>query len=269
MRYVNYHITETGKYINCENHIITSNKYLKLDNQFNILQEKMFDLGFNGRRYIGVEDVRIFRDIETKQIIFTGTGYHENEQIGIVKGDYDIEKKHLIVNELKSSFSNSYCEKNWVFVDYKNSTHMIYSWNPLKICKLDENTNLLHLMETKNMPKIFSHVRGSSCGFKYNRIMKGIIENLEIVIEKFEIWFVLHLVSYECPRYYYHMIAVFDENMNLIRYSAPFKFEDDCIEYCLSIVVEDERVIMNYSVWDRTTKIAVYDKKYIETILKY
>ena len=61
-----------------------------------------------------------------------------------------------------------------------------------------------------------------------------------IDIEESEIWFVGHIVSYESPRHYYHVISVFDSHMNLLRYSAPFKFEGDPIEYCLSIVVEDE-----------------------------
>ena len=47
------------------------------------------------------------------------------------------------------------------------------------------------------------------------------------------------------------------------------KFEEDPIEYCLSIVVEHERVLINYSTWDRTTRIGVYDKKYIDSIVKY
>ena len=65
------------------------------------------------------------------------------------------------------------------------------------------------------------------------------------------------------------MIAVFDDSMKLLRYSAPFKFEGESIEYCLSIVVEDERILMNYSTWDRTTTIGVYDKKYIDSLIKY
>jgi hypothetical protein len=93
--------------------------------------------------------------------------------------------------------------------------------------------------------------------------------NIKIDIVESEIWFVNHLVSYESPRHYYHIISVFDSNMNLLRYSAPFKFEGEAIEYCLSIVVEDERVIINYSVWDRTTKIAIYDMDYINSLLKY
>jgi hypothetical protein len=119
------------------------------------------------------------------------------------------------------------------------------------------------------MPKIFSHVRGSSCGFKYSKQMTNNNGNIVITYVENEIWFVVHLVSYENPRHYYHMIVVFDDNMQLLRYSAPFKFEGEPIEYCLSIVVEDERVLLNYSTWDRTTKIGVYDKEYIEGLLKY
>jgi hypothetical protein len=88
-------------------------------------------------------------------------------------------------------------------------------------------------------------------------------------MEEIEYWFVVHIVSYEQPRHYYHMIVVFDDNLNLLRYSAPFKFEGDCIEYCLGIVVEDERIILSYSNWDRTTRLGIYDKKYIDSIIKY
>ena len=50
---------------------------------------------------------------------------------------------------------------------------------------------------------------------------------------------------------------------------GKFKMDDVCIEYSLSVVVEDERVLLNYSGWDRTTKIGVYDKKYIDSMIKY
>ena len=93
--------------------------------------------------------------------------------------------------------------------------------------------------------------------------------NIPITYEEIELWFVQHIVSYESPRQYYHIISVFDEKMNLLRYSAPFKFENESIEYSLSIVVEDNRVLINYSNWDRTTRIGVYDKEYIESLLKY
>jgi len=254
IRYVNYYIDSNGGYLNCDRYIISINKYVEFDNEMNVISEKMMELKFEDRRYIGIEDVRIFNDIETNELLFIGTGFHQSNQIGIVSGKYDIENSIMNYREIYPNFNNSSCEKNWVFMNYKDSTHVVYDWHPLRICKMNENDNDLSIVETRETPKIFSHIRGSSCGFTY----------LNKDGNK-EIWFVSHIVSYESPRQYYHIIIVFDSNMNLLRYSAPFKFEKDPIEYCLSIIVEDERVLMNYSTWDRTTRIGVYDKKYIDS----
>ena len=255
IRAVNYRIDDRGCYHDCDVHIISVNKMVVLSNNFEILNEKLFDLDFCDRRYIGVEDMKIFNDVTTNELTYIGTGYHSNNKIGIVTGKYDLLKDNLSpVVEITSSFNNNSCEKNWVFVDYLNSTHIIYKWFPLQICKLDNVTNSISVVETKqNMPRIFSHTRGSTCGFKYNN----------------ELWFVVHLVSYEEPRHYYHLLAVFNENMDLMRYSAPFKFEGEPIEYSLGLVVEDSRVLITYSVWDRTTKLAVYEKSYVDNLLKY
>ena len=270
VRYVNYHINDSGNYLNCDKYIISVNKYIEFDKNLNVKLEKWMDLKFDNRRYIGIEDIKIFHDIETEDLLFIGTGYHKNEQIGIVSGKYDVENIQLNSNELKTDFNNSSCEKNWTYVNYKNSTHIIYDWHPLKICKLNNETNILSLVDKREMPKIFSRIRGSTCGFNYvKKIGENNNGNITIDISESEIWFVTHIVSYENPRHYYHVIVVFDSDMNLLRYSAPFKFEGEPIEYCLSILVEDERVLINYSTWDRTTRIGVYDKKYIDSIVKY
>jgi len=270
VRYVNYNIDSNGKYHNCKNHIITINKLVELDSNLNILSEKTLEVTFNNRLYIGIEDVRIFNDVESNNIIFIGTGFHENNQIGIVNGIYDLNLLKLNQIEINPNFTKSDCEKNWVFVNYNDSTHIIYNWFPIKICKMNDLKNELSLMETRETPSIFSKIRGSSNGFKYSqKIESPTNENISIDIFQEEIWFVQHLVSYESPRHYYHIISVFDTKMNLLRYSAPFKFEGEPIEYCLSIIVEDERVLINYSTWDRTTRVGIYDKKYIDSIVKY
>jgi tetratricopeptide (TPR) repeat protein len=269
IRYVNYLINEGGGYLNCDKHIITVNKFVELNNDFKVTKEDWLEVEFDGRRYIGVEDVRIYQDKYKDKLIYIGTGYHQSNNIGIVSGEYNLNSKKLQVNELKQNFRSSNCEKNWVFVDYKNDNCIIYDWYPLKICKLNEN-NTITVSETKDMPKLFSKVRGSTCGFNYiKKIDENSNGNIKISIEETEIWFVGHIVSYENPRHYYHIISVFDSDMNLIRYSAPFKFEGEPIEYCLSIIVEDNRVLINYSTWDRTTRIGVYDKNYIDSIVKY
>jgi len=276
IRYVNYYITETGRYINCEKNIITANKFVELNKDFKVVNIKCFDIDFDGRQYIGTEDVKIFNDVGSDDILFIGTGLHQNNFLGVVSGNYNISPANDIPNsnklvpvEITQKFNQSQCEKNWVYVDYNNSTHIIYKWHPLQICKLNEGNKNLEIVKNIEMPKIFSHARGSTCGFKYSKKMTNNNGNIVITYEENEIWFVLHLVSYENPRHYYHMIVVFDENMQLLRYSAPFKFEGEPIEYCLSVVVEDDNILMNFSSWDRTTKIGVYDKEYIEGLLKY
>ena len=273
VRYVNYNITNTGSYLDCDNHIITLNKYVELDNKLNIVSQKWIDYEFEERRYVGVEDVRIYNETQNnnKLLKMIGTGYHKNNTIGIVSGIYDKDSNTFLFNEVTPSFCNSDCEKNWVFVDYKKETHVIYKWFPLQICKIDETLNKLNIVTSKQMPNIFKNVRGSTCGYKYVKTINldENSSNITITMDEIEIWFVVHIVSYESPRHYYHMFVVFDENMNLLRYSAPFKFEGQPIEYCLSVVVEDERVLVNYSEWDKSTKIGVYDKKYIDSIIKY
>ena len=254
MRLVNYVIDGNGCYHNCDQHIITINKYFEMDNNFVVVKEKLIDIEYVDRRYIGIEDVRIFMTADDK-LQFIGTGFHKNNKIGIVAGKYEPfeENNVLVPNEINPSFTVSECEKNWVYVNVNNELCVVYNWFPLKLCKIDEAVGKLNIVKTIEMPPFFKHVRGSTNGFQY----------------KNEIWFIGHVVSYEQPRHYYHMFSVFDENMKLLRYSAPFKFDQHCIEYCLGLIVESDRVICTYSTWDRTTDIAVYDKKYIDTLIAY
>jgi glycosyltransferase involved in cell wall biosynthesis len=254
IRCVSYRIDSNGYYLDCEQ-VITANKFVELNNHFKIVNEQRFFVEDDRRLYLGVEDIRIYpNDTNDEVLEFIGTGYHKNNTIGIVYGTYDKESESLTHNEVKPSFTKSDCEKNWVNVVYKNKNHIIYKWRPLQICKINKETNLLELIESReNMPKIFKHVRGSTCGVTFEQ----------------KIWFILHIVSYEQPRHYYHMFAVFDLNMNLEKYSAPFKFEGEPIEYCIGLLVEKDRFVVPYSTWDRTTKLAIYDKSYIDSLTCY
>jgi tetratricopeptide (TPR) repeat protein len=253
IRYVNYYINDKGLYLDCGDHIISKNRYVELDSDLTITNSKWFDHnGDTNRRYVGIEDVRIYKDKHTDKMLFIGTGFLKDERIGIVNGLYDLTKNTLDTTEILSSFNNNSCEKNWVYTDYKDKTHIVYNWFPVQLCEIREDDHI-YIVAEKPMPSMFKRVRGSTCGFKYNN----------------ETWFVTHIVSYEQPRHYYHVIVVFDNDMNLLRYSAPFKFDSDPIEYCLGLVVNDNNVLMSYSTWDRTTRLGIYTKEYIESKLKY
>ena len=264
VRYVNYELIDDYKVYKYDNYILSINEYLELDRSFNIVNRKMIGQIFHDdRKYGGVEDVRIFNDIKEDKVIFIGVGLQSNNNIGILNGDYDIIKNdslyengeaYLSPKELKSSFNNNDCEKNWVYFYYKNEIHIIYSWGPLKICSINKENNTIEEVKKIEMPMIFNHIRGSSCGFRYNNE---------------ETWFIVHLVSYESPRCYYHLICVFDNEMKLLRYTAPFKFSEFCIEYSLGLIVEKDKIIITNSQVDSTTNISVYSKDYIEELLKY
>jgi GR25 family glycosyltransferase involved in LPS biosynthesis len=256
VRLVNYKYNDKGDYADWGEipNIVTMNKYIELSNDFEIQYEQLLEPVYASTRSIGIEDIRIFNHKDT--IYHIGTVFRPDKKVGICKGIYDIvNNPNLQSDIITAAFNmNSECEKNWVYFNYHDELRIIYNWFPLKICKInDDNHSLLELIEEKPMPNLFKYARGSTCGAEYNN----------------EIWFVIHIVSYETPRHYYHVIVIFDKNMNLLRYSAPFNFEGTCIEYCVGLIVEDSRVIMSYSTMDRTTKIGVYNKKYIDDLLIY
>jgi len=45
-----------------------------------------------------------------------------------------------------------------------------------------------------------------------------------------------------------------------VRHSKLFKFDDTKIEFCLGLVVEEDRIIITHSNWDRTAKLKVFDR---------
>ena len=248
IRVVNYYITENGSYIGCDDHIITENKCIQMDSSFNIISEKMIPSpSLRTQRYIGVEDVRIFEQ-KDGSIRFTGT--HLDKELSMCYGTYTTDNELIptTINPIFFPSTDRQVEKNWVYI---NDNEMIYKWYPLTIC--NHSSNSLTKIRELQMPKIFKRIRGSTNGSQWDN----------------EIWFITHIVSYEQPRHYYHMMVVFNSDMTkLLRYSTPFKFtNNNCIEYCLGLVVEKNRVLISYSTMDRTSHIAVYEKKYIKTKL--
>jgi hypothetical protein len=52
--------------------------------------------------------------------------------------------------------------------------------------------------------------------------------------------------------------------MKINRWSNLFKYEGEKIEYSLGLIVEETRIIVSYSKWDREPTIGVYDKFKVE-----
>lgn len=243
IRYVNYYINNNGNYSSVDN-IISINRKIVLSENFTILEEKYLDFNLNNRKYEGIEDIKLL-EIDNK-ILFCGTCFKKNKNIGVAIGEYNKELKYIELNKNPEFF----CEKNWVFLPCGKK--MIYKWFPLQI-GIIENDNL-NIIKEINMPNIFKEVRGSTNGFLFDN----------------EIWFIVHLnhdYNYiNEPRIYYHMLVKFDINMNLLSLTCPFKFSDNAIEFVCGLIIEQDKIIISHSIWDRESYIKIFDKKYIESL---
>ena len=248
VRLVNYKVNSDGSYGLQHGLVSTLNKCILYDKDFNATTETILDKDKSGHRpagwasdLAGVEDVKLC--IYDKQIWYTGTKCHSNNKIGCVYGLYD-QNNAQGLNPIELTMIDKNCEKNWVFIP-GDDMQMVYKWRPLQIGKKEENT--LSITKTSPMPKLFEMARGSTNGFPYQD----------------EIWFVVHFVHQwkSEPRFYYHAVVIFDEDMNFKQCTYPFKFSKKPIEYCLGLVVEDDRIIFSHSVYDDDAQLKIVHKR--------
>ena len=244
IRLVNYRIKPDGSYI-VGNIISTTNKLIVLDKQFNLVGKETIytDIGHGrriaGRDYTlhGVEDIRIVE--RSGRLMFTGTTCNSDNKIGMSMGEYKNDPSILEFEMLSS------CEKNWVLIPGRDTLQIIYNWYPLCIKEVDTETGKTKDVDTKHMPSLFKHVRGSTNGIIYGN----------------HIYFFSHIVLHGNPRKYIGIVSKFDLDMNFVGNSYPFKLSKSSIEYCLGMIIEDERIIFSYSENDGSSKVAVIDRK--------
>jgi len=257
VRYVNYKIKPDGGYhvLHPDEKICTRNLQVTLNRSDLTIAEKSDDVfpeipSPESMRYDGVEDVRLHLNPD-KTVGFLGTVQDPStKNLTVGKGVY----KDTLTSTALSSPNGRGCEKNWQMIP--GTEKMVYDWSPLTILTpTDPATNPekpynLEITDAK-VPGFMKQVRGSSPGFQVGN----------------EIWYVCHVVSYESPRNYYHLIVALDATTyTLKRNTHLFTFEGEAIEYCLGLIVEPSNVLFSYSTWDRTTKIMEIPREKIEAL---
>jgi glycosyltransferase involved in cell wall biosynthesis len=254
VRYVNYHLDKahgTYSYRHDDQKIITLNKTLFLDSEFNTVKEHWMDkVHREDIRYLGVEDVKVFG--HQGELFFMGTVQDEQDRPRVGGGAYNV-RSDVLVPAVWPSPTNANCEKNWVYFHQNGHLKVVYGWSPLTVGTV-ENGFFQATKKVKDVPGFFRDVRGSSNGVAVTG-KDG----------KREIWFLVHYVAYSTPRNYYHAIIVLDElTLEVKRHSCLFKFEGEKIEYALGLVVEADRILVSYSTWDASSALAVYDRAALE-----
>lgn len=254
VRYVNYKIKPDGGYhvLHPDEKICTRNLQVILNRSDLSISEKS-DAVFpeisseSSMRYDGVEDVRLHLNPD-KTVGFLGTVQDPtSKNLTVGKGLY----KDTLENTPLPSPNGRGCEKNWQMIP--NTDKIVYDWSPLTVIapsSSDSKTFSTILTDT-SVPGFMKQVRGSSPGVQVGN----------------EIWYVCHVVSYESPRNYYHLIVSLDaETYKFKRNTHLFTFEGEAIEYCLGLNVDSSNVLFSYSTWDRTTKIMEVPREKIEVL---
>jgi mannosyltransferase OCH1-like enzyme len=272
IRWINYNYNEDGSKKNIPKLWLSANSRLIVDASFNKISDEIFlkenYIEQTNYTFIGLEDIRIFKFND--DYYYIATYFDKNRNVpSICSGIYNIEtdsynlKKNIILPKMYDLNRIRICEKNWSFVNYNNELCIVYYWFPLQIGKINYETNEMKIIEIKyNIPDFFKEARGSTCGTTNDN----------------EIWFLLHKTQNAKRIYkkksttysnYQHFFAVFDLDMNLIRYSELFKFEDAKIEFCIGMIIKNNEIILSYSALDTKSVIATYDIEYINNNLKW
>ena len=263
-RIVNYFINEDGSYKNLDenNTIITKNIISVFDiTNEEWTKEKEFELEYNTKQdgiYVGLEDVRLLSN--SMGVCFNANRGISYGKIMIETGTIDINSQK-VSSSLVSKNNQQAVEKNWVlFNTTTEKVKVIYNWFPLIIGEYvqdkDTTTDINTSFFTTNVietPNIFKLLRGSTNGVTINN----------------ELWFITHLVSHEKKRHYYHMFVVLDvDTFNVKRYSVPFTFEKQHIEYTLGFVFDKktDNFMIGYSTMDRTTNYIEVSKGNIDEL---
>jgi hypothetical protein len=145
-------------------------------------------------------------------------------------------------------------EKNWVlFEDGRSNLKCIYSWHPLVIGDIDNETGIFTVSNVLSTANIFNHFRGSTNGVNVDG----------------EIWFLCHVVSHENRRFYYHVMVALDKTtFKIKRYTPFFTFDKNPVEYTLGMVYKNSSLTIGYSLMDRETKYTVVPKKWFEQMFE-
>jgi len=252
IRYVNYRIDEKGNYIN-QSSIITRNAIAVLDISkpvWKIIQE--FELEYNKKyddMYVGLEDVRLM--VHNNSIL-----YNSNRGIQasmtVEHGEISLVNQSTIESKWPKTIEHNVTEKNWTLLPGDEIT-VVYHWKPDLI--LGHFIDDRFVEKQKNpVPPFFKELRGSTNG----------------IVIKDEIWIICHTVSYEDRRYYYHVMVVLDkETFNVKRYTTPFTFEGEKVEYTLGFVYLEntDEILIGYSLYDKCTKYILIGRTNFENMM--
>jgi tetratricopeptide (TPR) repeat protein len=242
VRFVNYWI-DNGEYKTkhgCD--VQTQNAYMNIET--GELLKKMEDASVSLPRFPtnvkGLEDVRLYKFNGNLRFTTTSVREYEEGMVRVVDGQYNETLGTYSDVSVLNSPNDNPCEKNWLPIE--NTNKFIYRWFPLAIG--EKTGSSFNIIKNTPVPNIFSLFRGSAPPIRFNNNFMALV----------------HFGEYSKIRNYFHCFVELSEDLSVIRMSAPFVFEKNGIEYCVSFRNTEKSFVECYfSSMDCHPKKAIID----------
>jgi predicted GH43/DUF377 family glycosyl hydrolase len=257
-------------YLNPENDITltTTNFLCKLNPDLSVNYSAKIDMSKNNVTPIwefrGLEDGRLVKWNDKWYIIGVR---RDTNTIGSGRMEYSelkIDDDRKEVTEISRSRipgpvpDTWYCEKNWMpFID--KPYHFIRWANPMQVVKTDPINKTCEVVHQSE--------------FKLNGVDKELRGGSQIIPFKEGYLFITHEVDLwldEAGRkksFYKHRFAYMDKNYNIVRYTPPFGFMNNLIEFCCGLAEYNDDLLITFGVQDNAAYILRCPKKIVEDAL--
>ena len=256
-RFVNYCYNPNGTYNidHADNTLFSKNIRSYLDPEtflpicYGELLESSIQLKSKDCYSHGLEDLRLFEHRGKLCFICTNVNYSQNGMNRMFIGHYDAEGLYYSNCRVLEPPEFTWCEKNWIPLGSdEGDLHFIYSWSPMKIGRITEESDILEIVE--EYPIIapnFHKVRGSSIFIEE--------EGRDTLLG------VVHFSEDAMPRNYYHMLVRLEKGTyKPLEYSLPFCFQFFGVEFCIGFTIRGGKYVFWISKKDNDAVMVSVDR---------
>lgn len=241
----------------------TRNFLIDYDLDFNVISQKeiveQFPRIWISSRWEGLEDCRLFANGQNPSWFTCATiGTHPNT-IGqsLCKLSSDHSGSTILVDQLipLKSPEEWRCEKNWLPFIKEGQLHMIYSYDPFVIYKVDQQSGDLETVIHEKPARDMSRFRGSAAPIEWG-------EGYLLVIHE--------VIPDHDKLFYMHRFMQLDKDLKITSLSKPFFFKQKGLEYCCGMTLDHsgKNLLLTIGVDDREAYLVTIDLAHVKSLLE-
>jgi hypothetical protein len=241
--------------------LVTENYLVRLNSDLvmtDCTKVEMLDLHQPIWEFVGLEDARLVQWYGEYYLIGVRRDTTTNGQGRMEFTTIEINKEKWFIKEVARTRipapkpDNSYCEKNWVPI--LNKPYHFIKWTmPTELVVVDPDEPICEQVFVKPTFSAPSDQRGSSHVFNWGEYYVAITHDVNLFKNYLQ----------QKDGHYYHRVAVWDKDFNMLGLSPRFKFLNAHIEFCVGAAVYGEDLLISFGFQDnaafglKTPKIVV------------